>query len=128
MNRSRRIAINLLILAAAVVASPAWTRDGSLESEASADSYRVWIALLKGLEGEVRYVGSDETYAYFRTGWIFRSYYKVPSCAAHLPTIFSVGDEEPYIVKLHVQADNTIRPVSSCPQFNGSVLGDLDRK
>jgi hypothetical protein len=83
---------------------------------------------LKGFDGEVHYVGSDATYAYFLVGVIFRSYYKVPICAAHVPETFSVGDGKPYVVKLHVKSDNTIQPVNRCSKVDGYTLGDLDRK
>jgi hypothetical protein len=39
---------------------------------------------LKGFDGDVSPVGSDDTYSYSRFGHLFRSYYKVPTCAAKL--------------------------------------------
>src|ERR1700733_1183043 len=100
----------------------------SLKSAAQADSYRVWIALLKGFDGDVFYVGSDDTYSYFRLGHVFRSYYKVPTYAAKLPQTLPLDSGQVYAVRLHIQADNTIRVTKGCPSYDGYELGELDRK
>jgi len=111
----------------AVVAFATHSRLTSPESVARDDSYRVWIALLKGFHGDVYYVGNDSASAYFRIGRLFWSYYKVPACAARAPEAFPVGAGKPYVVRLHVQSDNTINVGKSCSQFQGYELGQLDR-
>jgi hypothetical protein len=100
----------------------------SLKSAAREDSYRVWMALLKGFGGDVFYVGSDDTYSYFRLGRVFRSYYKVPTCAAKLPQTLPLEAGESYAVRLHIQADNTIRVIKGCSSYDGYEFGELDRK
>jgi hypothetical protein len=128
MKRFRKGALAALaILAVAVAAYVAFTRFASPESVARADSYRVWIALLKGLEGDVYYVGNDSTHAYFRIGRVFWSYFKVPACAARPPQAFSVGSAKPYVVRLHIQSDNNIRIGKSCSGEQEYELGQLDR-
>jgi len=120
----------LVVLATLIVAVGAYatiTRLAAPESSAHADSYRVWIALLKGLEGDVYYVGNDEANAYFRLGTIFWSYYKIPACAARPPEAFLIGAGKPYVVRLHVQSDNTIHTGRACSQDQGYELGQLDR-
>jgi hypothetical protein len=127
----RNHCVALLVLSSFVAVAgvyAVWTRVRTPESAAHADSYRVWIALLKGFDGDVYYVGNDETHAYFRLGRLFWSYYKVPACAAHLPEMLSVQRGRPYVVRLHVQSDNTIRIDNRCPQNEAYELGKLDRK
>jgi hypothetical protein len=122
--------VTLTVLACLVVAISGYTgfsRFVSPESVARADSYRVWIALLKGFEGDVYYVGNDSTNAYFRTGRLFWAYFKVPACAARPPESFPVGSGEPYVVRLHVQSDNTIHTGKSCLGEQRYELGQLDR-
>jgi hypothetical protein len=128
VSRSYRAAlIGLTLVVALVGAYTLWNDLRSPESTAQEDSYAVWIALLKGFNGDVVYVGSDERYAYFRLGTVFWSYYKVPACSAQLPEVYSVGGGSPYAVKLHVEA-GYIRPVSKCAHVDGYTLGVLDRK
>ena len=73
------------------------------------------------------YVGGDGTYTYFRLGTVFRSYHKLPICASHLPETFSLQAGRSYVVRFHIQADNTIRMEGTCPDYTGHVLGELDR-
>jgi hypothetical protein len=128
MIRARRVALFVLASAAAVVVSYAcWTRVRSPAPAADANSYAVWIALLKGWEGDVTYVGSDATDAYFRVGKIFWSYYKVSSCAVRVPTTLSIHGNEGYVVKLHVRPDNSIQVDNVCLPNGSFPLGDLDR-
>jgi hypothetical protein len=75
----------------------------------------------------VLYVGSDETYTYFRLGTVFRSYHKLPICASHVPETFPLQAGRSYVVRFHIQADNTIRMEGACPDYTGRVLGELDR-
>ena len=76
------------------------------------------MALLKGFEGDVRYVGSDETYAYFRLGAIFRSYHKLPTCAVHVPEIFPLETGRSYAVRYHVE-NNMTRMDGTCSNYYG---------
>jgi hypothetical protein len=125
-NSLSLFAVTLLVpLAGAAVGC---THADSLKSAAHEDSYRVWMALLKGFDGDVFYVGSDDTYSYFRVGHVFRSYYKVPTCAAKLPQNLPLDSSQVYAVRLHIQADNTIRVTKGCSSYDGYELGELDRK
>ena len=103
------------------------TRVETLKATARTDNYRVWITLLKGFGEKVYYVGSDDTNTYFRIGLIFRSYYKIPSCAAHPPNAFSLLEGKPYAVKLHIDEKNTIDTGSTCSEPVSYPLGKLDR-
>jgi hypothetical protein len=85
------------------------------------------MALLKGFEGNVIYVGSDDTYTYFRLGTVFRSYHKLPTCAVHVPVTFPLQTGRSYTVRFHVQANNMIRMEGTCPNYSGHTLGELDR-
>jgi hypothetical protein len=128
MKRNGRV--TLLAFLAVVVAAgfySVWTRVRSPESTASSDSNGLWIALIKGLNGDVHYVGSDDRSSYFRVGRVFWSYYKVPVCAARLPETFSVGAENPYVVRPHVRPDNTIHSERACFPDPELELGELDR-
>ena len=128
MKRFRRVALaGAVALIVACAAYAASSRLVSPESVARADPYRVWIALLKGFEGDVYYVGNDSKNVYFRIGRLFWSYYKVPACAARAPQAFPVDSGKPYAVRLHVQPDNTINIGKSCSQEQGYELGQLDR-
>lgn len=60
----------------------------------------VWIAVLKGLSGDVYYVGTKEPFAYFRIGSVFPDYYKTPACNVTLPRVFDIGSGKPYLVTL----------------------------
>lgn len=62
------------------------------------DRYRLWMAVLKGFQGPVRYVGSIDDYSYFRTGDLFCARYKAPTARLYLPSTFALGEREPYIV------------------------------
>jgi len=127
MKRFRKAAlVAIAILAAAVGAYAAYSRLAPPESVARDDSYRVWIALLKGFEGDVYYVGNDSANAYFRVGRLFWSYYKVPACAVRAPQSFRVGSRKPYVVRLHVRPDNSINVGKSCSHEQGYELGQLD--
>ena len=128
MKRLRKSALAAFaILLVAVAAYAASTRFASPQSSARAESYRVWIALLKGFQGDVYYLGNDSTHAYFRIGRLFWSYFKVPACAARPPQTFPIGSAKPYVVRLHIQSDNTIQTGKSCPGEQGYELGQLDR-
>jgi hypothetical protein len=120
------LAVTLLVPIAG--AAVGWANAGSPKSAAHEDSYRVWIALLKAFDGDVFYVGSDDTYSYFRLGHLFRSHYEVPTCAAKLPQTLPLEASESYAVRLHIQADNTIRITKSCSSYDGYEFGELDRK
>ncbi len=128
MKNGRRVALLVLALPLAFAAVYAGcTHLRSPEAVAKEDSYAVWIALLKGFSGDVAYVGSDETHAYFQVGTIFADYYKLPRCAARLPETFLVGHGTPYLVKLHVEG-GAINVVSECTNNQNYALGQLDRK
>lgn len=129
LNHSQSLSRLALILLIPLAGAPVrWAQAESPKSAAIGDSYRVWMALLKGFDGDVFYVGSDDTYSYFRLGHVFRSYYKVPTCAAKLPQTLLVDSGKFYAVRLHVQADNTIRVTKGCSSYDGYELGELDRK
>ena len=117
--------LSAFLLTAAFGADSA--RVQKLKAAARTDNYRVWITLLKGFGQKVYYVGSDDTDAYFRVGAVFRSYYKMPSCAAHPPEAFLLLEGKPYGVKLHVDAKSTIDTGSTCSQPVSYPLGKLDR-
>jgi hypothetical protein len=104
------------------------TSPRSLEALAGAkdDPWTLWVALLKGFSGEVIYVGSSDTHAYFRIGRFFGDYYKTPACSALLPQIFAVGRGTPYVVRLHVE-NGYIAGGSTCPASVSYPLGRLDR-
>lgn len=125
--RSVALTLFLTLNLASVIACAGGTEAHAIQSSADSDSERVWIALLKGFEGDVLYVGSDDIYAYFRLGRFFRSYHKLPICAAHVPETFPLQSGRDYAVRFHIQADNTIRMEGTCPDYKGHVLGELDR-
>ena len=95
-------------------------------ANAGGDTQAVWVALLKGFNGDVTYVGSDDAHAYFRIG-DSPAYYKVPTCAVRLPETFPVGRSTPYAVKFHVERGE-IRVANDCPKKGGYALGQVDRK
>jgi len=128
MNRSRRITLFVLSALVAILAGYAgWTRIRTPESLASTDSYRLWIAMIKGFDGDVRYVGSDGTSEYFRFGRLFWSYYKLRSCAVQPPETFPVRSGRSYVVRLHVGPGNMINIENTCDEVNEYQLGKLDR-
>jgi len=129
MKRRRQLALSV---AAALVASistyAGWARFRSPELAAQGYPIQVWVALEKGSEGTVHYVGSDNTYAYFRVGIVFSSYYKAPACTFLLPETFSVHDGRSYVVRLRLQTDDAIlRGASRCSDKDGPFLGELER-
>jgi hypothetical protein len=91
-----RVLTGIIVVLAACIS---WTRVRSPEAAAAEDSYAVWMALLKGFNGDMRYIGSSDTHAYFRNGKLFWSYYKVPACLAKLLRTFPVGRDS-YVVAL----------------------------
>src|SRR5437867_3199515 len=58
----------------------------------------LWMAALKGFEGPVYYIGSDEDFSYFRAGRIFYTRYKARTSKIRLPRTFPFGKGEPYLV------------------------------
>jgi hypothetical protein len=98
MTRMQKI-FGFLGVATAVVLSSCslWAHLQSPE-DAKADSYRVWISVLKGFGQDVYYIGTKEPYAYFRIGSVFPTYYKSPACNFTLPREFDIGAEKPYVV------------------------------
>ncbi len=129
MNRAHRVALlggAVLTLAALFTCSE--PRSPESVANASGDSTAVWMALLKGFNGDVVYVGSDNAHAYFRIGRYFGPYYKIAACDVRLPETFPVGHGKAYVVKLHVE-QGEIRGVSDCAKGEGGVpLGQVDRK
>ena len=102
-NRVTRRRVFQFVLAsifAIFLACIASSRLRSPESAAEENTYAVWIALLKGFSGDVMYIGSTDSHAYFRAGQIFWSFYKIPACVADLPATFAIGKGEPYLVSL----------------------------
>jgi hypothetical protein len=128
MTSMRRIALRVFIALVVVAVSYAgWTRVRSPVSMAHEDANRLWIALIKGFEGDVRYVGSDETSAYFRVGLVFSTYYKVPACAVQLPETFAIGHDRSYVVRPHTGSGYMSRVPNACVKYEGHTLGRLDR-
>jgi hypothetical protein len=60
------------------------------------NNYDLWMDALKGFNGPVYYVGSNETNSYFRVGSVIHSYYKVRTTDTHLPRTFPIAKGEPY--------------------------------
>ena len=100
----RRLALVLLYFTVAaliaLIAEVAWTRTRSPEVVAVEDSNHIWISLLKGLEGDVVYLGDKEDKSYFRMGNLFWSYYKLPACRMVLLRKFALESGERYVVTL----------------------------
>ena len=129
MKQNRRLALFVLLAAAMAAASySVWTRTRAPETVAIADSYPVYIALLKGFQGDVIYVGSDDRYAYFRLGGIFWSYYKLLSCAAAVPETFSVHAGNAYAVKLVVRDGKIVRSANESHCAEDFSPGQLERE
>jgi hypothetical protein len=128
MKHKRRVALAIaLSLIATLAAYAGWTHVRSPESAADDNSYGLSMALLKGFEGDVRYLGSDATHGYFRVGRVFWSTYKIPVCAFHVPEVFSVGSGTPYVVHQHVGPNNMISIGDGCRDNVTNELGNLDR-
>jgi hypothetical protein len=129
MTRAYRVALLVPACVAVLLVSYAgWTRFRSPASAADEDAYAVWIALLKGFSGDVVYVGSDDTFAYFRLGHFFWSYYKVRACAADLPETFRVGGDGRYVVQLQAQQGRIRHFVGKCAEPEGYYTFALERK
>jgi len=126
MSRAYRVALPIgAVLILVALFSCTYPPSPQHLENASGDSNAVWMALLKGFSGDVVYVGSDDTHAYFRIG---STYYKVAACGVRLPERFSVGQGEPYVVHLHVE-QGEVRVVSDCAKGeSGQPLGQVDRK
>ena len=126
---SRNFETRMLVLTmslAFAVACEGGSRASNIQRSSDTDSERVWMALLKGFEGDVVYEGSDAEYAYFRLGRVFKSYHKLPTCAVYLPETFPLEAGRSYVVGFHVQEDKTIRMEGACKNYTGHVLGHLD--
>ena len=96
MKRRILLIISLMLVVAGSVVLVSRMRSPTSATE---DPWAVWITVLKGFGGPVYYVGSDGEFAYFRTGRVFWSYYKVRAGHAHLPRTFPIGADEPYLVR-----------------------------
>jgi hypothetical protein len=128
MKRSKRITLLVLAtLVAVVLAYAGWTRLRSPLSSAKEDSYHLWIALTKNFEGDVRYVGGDDTYSYFRVGRVFWTYLKIRHCAAKIPLTFPVQSGKSYVVRRHTDANNAMQGFDTCERHEDFPLGQLDR-
>ena len=128
MKRNRRVALLVVgCLFAAIATYAGWTRVRSPESTADGNSYQLYMALLKGFEGDVLYLGSDATHGYFRVGRVFWSTYKIPVCAFYVPESFELGGGKPYVVRQHVGANNMVTIGDTCPNSDIYELGNLDR-
>jgi hypothetical protein len=62
--------------------------------------YDLSMAVLKGFEGPVYYVGSEGDFSYFRAGEIFHTKYKVRTDTIRLPFEFSPGHGKPYLATM----------------------------
>jgi hypothetical protein len=128
VKRNRRVVAVVLATAVLVVATYAgWTRIRAPGVAARDDSYPVYIALLKGLPGDVVYVGSDDTHAYFRLGKVFWTYYKLLSCAAPVPEPFPIQRGRAYVVKLKVRNGNVVHSSKECHGPDSYTIGELER-
>lgn len=58
---------------------------------AKEDPWLIWIATLKGFDGEVRYVGDRDGYSYFQIGDFFKSYAKMKTDRTRLHEHFPLG-------------------------------------
>jgi hypothetical protein len=131
LKRSWLALLNAGLVVGFWVSASAGDSPHTIRSSADSDSQRVWMALLKGFEGDVRYVGSDDEYAYFQIGtlFLFRSYHKLPLCAVQLPETFPLQSARAYVVRFHIEADNTIRMTGgTCKNYEGHPLGELDKE
>jgi hypothetical protein len=127
MKQGHRYGLIILTTLLVVIGAYAgWTRLRSPESAARHESYPVYIALLKGFNGDVSYVGSDDSYAYFRIGRVFWSYYKVLACVVHLPKTFRVHDDDPYVVKLRVYQGSVVHHPDECQGKEDFTFGELE--
>ena len=94
--KSSNLLRNITIVVLAVVLLWGWREARAHPRFAEEDRYRVWIAVLKGLNGPVRYLGSDATFAYFRIGSVLPKCYKVKTAEIDLPpeVRFPLGERD----------------------------------
>lgn len=98
MRRAAGILVGTIAVGAAVYWAALASNHAQSPESAQESASSVWIALLKGFNGDVYYVGSKGAYAYFRLGDRFWSYYKVPLCLTRLPREFPLGDGQAYVI------------------------------
>jgi len=61
---------------------------------------------LKGFNGPVYYVGSDETNSYFTVGYLIHTYYKQRTADTRLPKTFPISKGEPYRITADMVSEN----------------------
>jgi hypothetical protein len=98
MKKPPTYSIVVVLLAILIVGGLSFNRSLKYVHGASEDSYGLWMALLKGFDGPVYYVGSEGDFSYFRAGKLIYSRYRVPTAKTRLPTTFPFGEHEPYLV------------------------------
>ena len=70
------------------------------------DYYALWMDTLKGFNGPVYYIGSDETNSYFKVGTYIHAYYKERTADTHLPKIFPISKGDPYQITFSMIPEN----------------------
>lgn len=90
LNR-KRVIIGFLIIAACIGIFFLMRPVPALAKE---DPWRVWVATLKGLDGEVLYVGDKDGYSYFQIGDFIKSYAKMRTDRIKLHEYFLLGSEK----------------------------------
>lgn len=60
----------------------------------------LFVAVTKGFSGDTCYLGSDDEWAYFRSGRFFPVYRKVAARKMNLSPAFQFGEDKPFPIKL----------------------------
>ena len=97
--RYLRIAFSAIcVIATLLLVLNRWTHSASYLRGAEENSWSLWIDVLKGFNGTVYYMGSDEDYSYFRNDGLIAGRYKAKTSRIRLPRTFPLGESKPYSV------------------------------
>ena len=91
-----------LVAGTILLAAITYNHSTSYVRGAHEDQYSLWMAVLKGFNGQVYYVGSEGDFAYFRAGDLIRSRFKARSSKVRLPFTFPLTDGKSYQVTLAI--------------------------
>ena len=99
-NPMRLLAVALLALICGFLFFVVYSPTPPSKSEFADDWTGLFVAVTKGFSGKTYYLGSDDQWAYFRSGKLMPVYRKVGASRMRVPEVFPLAKGETYPIGL----------------------------
>jgi hypothetical protein len=97
-NPIRVLAVALLTLICGFLFFVVYSPTTPSKSAFADDWTGLFVAVTKGFSGETYYLGSDDEWAYFRSGRLMPVYRKIGASRIRVPVVFPLAKDEAYLI------------------------------